>query len=42
MEHLFYNMVDAHCVRDKGTTANQWLIVSDWVRVRVTVVLFVS
>ena len=31
-------VVEAQCVRDNGTTANnQWLIVPDWLRVRVRV-----
>ena len=34
-------MVEAHCVADKGTIANQWLIVSDWFRVRTGLVIFV-
>ena len=30
-------MVGTHCVRDKGTNADQWLIVSDWLMLRVIV-----
>ena len=30
-------MVEARCVRDKGTSATQWLIVSDWITFRVRV-----
>ena len=37
VDHLLDTMVEAHCVRDKGTSGNQWLIVSDWLRVRVAV-----
>ena len=33
--HLFDTTVEAHCVRDNGTNANQWLTVSDWLRVGV-------
>ena len=29
-------MSETHCVRDR-TNANQWLIASDWLRVRVRV-----
>ena len=32
---LFNSTVHYDCVRDKGTDANQWLIVSDWLRFRV-------
>ena len=28
-------MVEARYIRDEGTDANQWLTVSDWLRVRV-------
>ena len=33
IHHLLNTMVEAHCVRDKGTSANQWVIVCDWLRV---------
>ena len=32
---LFGTMVEAHCVRDKSTNANPWLIVSGWLMLRV-------
>ena len=30
-------MVEARCVRDKETNADQWLTEYDWLRLRVTV-----
>ena len=34
-----YCVVEANCVRGKGASANQWLIVSHWRRLRVRVIL---
>lgn len=40
--HLFDGMVEAHYVRDKGNNANQWLVWSDGLRVRVRVSFYSS
>ena len=34
-ELVQFTMVGAHCVRDKGANAHQWLIASDWLRLGV-------
>ena len=36
VDHLFDTVVEAHYVRDKETNTSQWLIVFDWLRVRVS------